>query len=394
MKHTSHDSYVDVRLNELDETPAGLLCQCAERTSVVLVSASVEVDSIKNFPLGTDDYLQIQLGDGINRETGISRAAGLKATQASNELSRTRYAVHCRSLTGVGDNDITTMDSVQFWSVVFSDPENIRYVCNDGEINSPGNAYCKNRLRNRLIAFREFLNSGSDAGLMLVAGFGNDHRLQELMSKVAKEVKPNDERFWNCAKKVSAGSWDRSFSEIERKSHDGPVFIITSYPTAGQGKNIQLRKPDNMRGCVHVEGGDERRRDIDFTYLELPTYVLEIKPDIPADKQLKSLMEVSELREKGEISNDDFLQYMAVLTGSTSKLQNCYTQTPSVKAWVSRIIYQAVGRTTRSAWRRKNTHIVLDPALLEAADPNAFEDVPLTYEGEEMFSFLKRNSIA
>ena len=179
---------------------------------------------------------------------------------------------------------------------MFSDPENIRYVCNDGEINSPGNAYCKNRLRNRLIAFREFLNSGSDAGLMLVAGFGNDHRLQELMSKVAKEVKPNDERFWNCAKKVSAGSWDRSFSEIERKSHDGPVFIITSYPTAGQGKNIQLRKPDNMRGYVHVEGGDERRRDIDFTYLELPTYVLEIKPDIPADKQLKSLMEVSELR--------------------------------------------------------------------------------------------------
>lgn len=64
-----------------------------------------------------------------------------------------------------------------------------------------------------------------------------------------------------------------------------------------------------------MEGGDERRRDIDFTYLELPTYVLEIKPDIPADKQLKSLMEVSELREKGEISNDDFLQYMAVLTG-------------------------------------------------------------------------------
>ena len=71
MKHTSHDSYVDVRLNELDETPAGLLCQCAERTSVVLVSASVEVDSIKNFPLGTDDYLQIQLGDGINREDNV-----------------------------------------------------------------------------------------------------------------------------------------------------------------------------------------------------------------------------------------------------------------------------------------------------------------------------------
>lgn len=394
LRNTSHDSYVGVRLTELNETPAGILCRCAGKTNVLLVSATAGVDSMKNFPVTGTGYVRASLGGDFMEEDETERAAIMKAAEKANGRLRSLYRIDTPTIRGIDMETAMEMEPDVFWRTVFDDPENILAACGDGRVKDP---FVKVRVRNRLAAFGKFLDSDSDAGLMFVASLNADEMgaTLSLMERLAGERKPDDTDYRNCARVLKADSWNDGFPKVQEDSERKPVFIITAYQTAGQGKDILLRKKERMDGYVHVPGGNEAYRDVDFTYLEKPTHILTINGSLRGDpkQQLKSIVEVRELKEEGEISSRECRHYTNLLVGEGSEVVP-YAKLPSVRAWMSRIVYQAIGRTTRSAWRKRNVTITLDPELIDAADADAFANVPLTYEAEELFNSMHWNATA
>ena len=388
LQNTSHDSYVEVRLMELNETPASILCRCAEKTNVLLVSATAGVDSMKNFPVTETGYVRACLGKDFMEEDGAEHAAIMKASEKANDQLRNRYRIVMPTIRKIDMGTAMQMEPDVFWGTIFGEPENILAACDDGRLKDP---FIKTRVRNRLAAFGTFLDSNGDAGLMFVASLNADEigATLSLMERLARERKPDDMDYWNCAHVLKADSWNDGFPKMQNNSASKPVFIITAYQTAGQGKDILLRKKERMDEYAHVPGGNEAYRDVDFTYLEKPTRILTINESVRDDpkQQLKSIVEVRELKEEGEISPRECRCYTNLLVGEGPAAVS-YSKLPSVRAWMSRIVYQAIGRTTRSAWRKKNVTITLDPELIDTADADAFANTPLTYEAEEIFNSM------
>lgn len=406
LQHASHDSYVEVRLSELKETPADILCRCAERTNVILVSATAGVDSVKNFPVDKKGYIRARLGRGFMDEDESEHSSIMRTADEANDLLRKQYRINVSKIPGIDMATAMRMEPDVFWGSIFSKTENILAACSwDRRLKEDTNGvYRKVRIRNRLDAFKTFLKSDGSAGLMFVASL-NRVEIEatiSLMERLAKELKPEDRDYWKCARSLRAGSWNDVFPQVQKDSARKPVFIITAYQTAGQGKDILLPHNGHMDEYAHISGGDEDHRDIDFTYLEKPTHILTINDSVCADtkQQLKSIVEVRELMERGEISRGEYFYCMNLLVDPAYARSNpdgdementnffAYNRLPSSMTWTSRIVYQAIGRTTRSAWRRRNITIVLDPEMVKTADASAFDDTPLTYEAQEIFNTM------
>ena len=166
----------------------------------------------------------------------------------------------------------------------------------------------------------------------------------------------------------SAGFADQKDNYKKAIQQGDRIIIFSSYQTAGTGQNLQYEI-------------DEREKDIDSLYLELPTNVLVNAQKLKEEEDLiKLIYQYEALKTSGEISNSVSLRNIKVAFRKlmTSKLiektDNYAYNTDSVNNHKLKILIQAVGRICRTKNKGDIINIFVDEEIIKTINFSIIND--------------------
>ena len=174
----------------------------------------------------------------------------------------------------------------------------------------------------------------------------------------------------NAAFMKDGGYQEEILQRLENEK--GKIIVLSTYSSMGAGKNPDYCfKPENENGSlVYVSDRQVKHysTDIDAIYLERPTQLL---PSIDDASQIQSRLvqfhNVLSLQEAGEISPVEAKSWCFGILNNHPRpaLLKRYYQTDDYLHTVCKLIEQAVGRTARTAFKRREIHLFTDHELVD-----------------------------
>lgn len=160
------------------------------------------------------------------------------------------------------------------------------------------------------------------------------------------------------------------------------VVVLSTYASMGEGKNpdYPVRLAADRQGLVWVGAGAEpvsANTDIDTLYLEKPSHQLLTSEDYQAD-QLLQFHQVLSLQERGYISVQYARQWVRQCLRGAPHIHNLreYHQTGDYCYAIQRTLEQAIGRSARTAFKRRKIFLLADDGVMGAlADDHRQPDV-------------------
>ena len=174
---------------------------------------------------------------------------------------------------------------------------------------------------------------------------------------------------------VTSSTFEESFVKINKDLKEGKkVFVLSTYKTIGNGKNIQYEIPniDSILTNIVKDENDERNeKDFDAIYLSTPTNLIQnLRYD--SDSKIKDLCNY--LFQQEYLYFNNYLTYgqrkiniengfRRVFYGDNSCLS--YKRNPDILLNTAQLIIQAVGRICRCRNKNKMINIFTDKEVVE-----------------------------
>ena len=417
-----------------DTTPETVLRHMAERTKVIAMSATAEVDSpLCNFHL---QYLRDggvyfhEFNDDEKKEIHeliYSLRAGFEDK---------RCILHCECLPPVANY------SRAIWEYMFDDEDDADDLYRKLGFTEEGKTFAEIRYVRAAQAIEAFL---SHDYIYSMIGFFSAHvkdssdgkftvkKMNYVIEKLAKKHKiaigvkwysSQEEEIINSEAgnpsayiiQINGSNYDEMKDEIlnrlsgKAKDCNGigqKVFLITAYQTLGAGQNLQYDVPDNLandvvwiRGAMPDYDLFSKEKDFDAIYLDDPT---NIGPQI-------------EFGKKGTL--DNYLFYAEYLDATNHitlnekhlEIQNAFRQcyTPNMDrqpnhfkkcfAYIlakAQVVNQAIGRMSRTGLKMSNVYLFLDNELVNGgtfALPKEYYGSYLSYEFEALYDKVHKKN--
>lgn len=369
-RHADSQDTVAAQLSGLRCSPSGWLAELVEGGAVVLgISATAEAQTVvHNFDL---HYLAQRLGSALRRVNGTQRQRLHEYYQQWRDYAervRLEVAFHAA-------DELWLYDQLLLWRRVRNPALELERLLG-GEDDC---AYQGQQLSKLLQALQRFAASPDNRYLLVLRNsfrsLQND-ALRAFIEDCLQRWSP--ERPVRVFHEVNAGALRADiYDQVLEALHNtlDKVVVFSSYNTMGTGKNpdYQVGQPADRESLVWVGMGeaDFCKADIDALYLEKPTHLLPGDETAPDSERLIRLHCTLALQERDALSIREARHWIRrLLRNDTRQLLGDYYQTRDYPAAVWRIIEQAVGRSARTACKRRQILLLADAALREllAAD--------------------------
>ena len=413
-----------------DATPEAVLRHMAERTKVIALSATAEIDSpICNFHLRylRDSGVYFHRFTEEEEEEIQELIHSLRYWFLDEDGRKPRSKLNCICLP-----EITGYDR-SVWEDIFDEDDAEDLFTKIG-ITEEGKVYNEIRYVRATQALEQFF---AHDDIQSMIGFFSAHvknvpdgkfivsKMNYIIEKLARKYKIAVAVHWSGSKseilnpkagepsayiiQINGNNYDEMKDEVlERLSgkYEGcngkgqKIFLITAYQTLGAGQNLQYDVPKDIeklrvwvRENMPSYDMNDPQKDFDAIYLDDPT---SIGPQI-------------EYMKKNTL--DDYLFYAEYLDATNqitledkhSEIKNAFRQcyTPNMDrqpnhfkkcdAYIlakAQVVDQAVGRMSRTGWKRKDVYIFLDNELVKGgtfALPKENYGTYLSYEFEKLY---------
>lgn len=369
-RHADSQDTVAAQLSGLRCSPSGWLAELVEGGAVVLgLSATAEAQTVvHNFDL---HYLAQRLGSALRRVDGAQRQRLHEHYQQRRDYAdRVRLEVAFHSA-----DEVWLYDQLLLWRRMRNPGLELDRLLGGEEDCT----YQRQQLSKLLLALQRFAASPDNRYLLVLRNSFRSLQNDELRAFVEDCLQR-----WSPARRVrvfhevNAGALRADvYDQVLEVLHHtlDKVVVFSSYNTMGTGKNPDYRvgQPADRETLVWVGTGeaDFRAADIDALYLEKPTHLLPGDETAPDSERLIRLHCTLALQERDELSVREARHWIRrLLRNDTRQLLGDYYQTRDYPAAVWRIVEQAVGRTARTACKRRQILLLADAELREllAAD--------------------------
>lgn len=373
-RHTDSQDTVAAQFSGLRCSPSGWLAELVEGGAVVLgISATAEAQTVvHNFDL---HYLAQRLGNALRRLDGSQRQRLHEHyQQRRNYTDRVRLEVAFHSA-----NESWLYEQLQPWCNVRNPKTELMRWFDIKQENSDY-SYHRNQLSKLLRALQRFAASSDNRYLLVLCNGFSSLRHSELRTFIEDCL-----RRWCPTRpvrvfhEVNANALHTDvYDQVLEVLHNSldKVVVFSSYNSMGTGKNPDYRvgQPEDCESLVWVGTGeaDFSAADIDALYLEKPTHLLPSNENAPNSERLIRLHCTLALQERDELSVKEARGWIHLLLrrNNNRELLQKYHRTHDYPTAIWRVIEQAVGRTARTACKRRQILLLADAELREllAAD--------------------------
>lgn len=364
-RHADSQDTVAAQFSGLRCSPSGWLAELVEGGAVVLgISATAEAQTVvHNFDL---HYLAQRLGSALRRVNAEQRQRLQQHYQ-----QRRDYAgrVHLEAAF-LGTDETWLHEQLLLWRRVRNPVLELdRLLGDEGD-----GSYQRQQLSKLLQALQRFAASPDNRYLLVLRNSFRSLQSDELRAFIADCLQRwSPTRPVQVFHEVNAEALRAEvYDQVRAVLHDSldKVVVFSSYSSMGTGKNPDYRvgQPADRDSLVWVGTGeaDFRAADIDALYLEKPTHLLPGDESVPDSERLIRLHCTLALQERDELSLREARQWVTQLLRNDSRqLLRDYYRTRDYPAAVWRIVEQAVGRSARTACKRRQILLLADAGLRE-----------------------------
>lgn len=365
-----HDMKSVIHTFDFNNTPEDIILKLAEKALVVGISATANIETcIGNYDL---KYLRTKL-----QENYISPDEKDKY-YIKNEFERLKnkftgkFTIHPQAIDDI--EMFSCKEKCQwFINTLFANKKKDNYLEHLRNINNDNYYYFLIELKlaylykevgtKEIYSFVAFLNTFPKNDERF-----NIERLEDLFKDIAEEYKFNS-IIWI---KIDAGNFDFEFKKAKTILEEGKkVFIITTYQTIGNGKNIQYMIPESLKNNVLVSDNDNQgTKDFDAIYLSTPTNLtqnLYFSSENQYEDLSNYLFEQEYLYKNAQISyyqmkNNIINAFRAIFFNEKNSR---YTRNGDLYLHTTQIAVQAVGRICRCRSKNKNIYLYSDTELID-----------------------------
>ncbi len=389
-----HDTITKIFLFNFENTPEKFLLKLAEKSFVVGISATANIETVTgNYDL---EYIKRQLGDAFF-ELSFEEKNKLKSIFDARNQNYKEIKINTE---WVGTNNIKD-DFVK----LFEDKELATDFLNKlpDDIDKPiKDQYNNIRIFRISKAFKEFLVHEDIKGflcLLTKKPKNNDHDLSlELLNNIfnslIEDVTKTQDQFekkdnkYDAYTVVDSLEFDETKMAFQNQLEDGKkVFVISMYQTLGAGQNLQYKAP-NLDKLIDVSNGTvkwnkENKTDFNAIYLDKPTHLIQIiNNKLKEEGFNKYMFQLEFLLEAGYISSKEFykeLKNSFEYLLSNKKKGNFVNRdfifnNKNYKLHISKFIIQAIGRICRTNLKAPNIYIYADDRIEEYISDFDIED--------------------
>lgn len=400
---TYHDNglkLTDVRRNEgtLDTvscyytgftvTPSGLLARLVESGAKIIgISATATSPTvIKNFDL---EYLKTRLGSGFVELTQSQKASIDGYYQSRRRYSESGVQVEAHFL--APDQNFLTAALDNYSNRPVRKPAMLLNQWLDQEDNSEFPLIWVSEL---LKALDQFMAADTNRYMLVFLNRTlSTARHQDFITFLEfflqARSKITQRRFklfpGMDAKAMRLGGFDRVLKHLSETNDK--VIVLSTYASMGEGKNpdYPVELVEDKEGLIWVGDGPapaEVKADIDTLYLEKPTHQLLSDADDYQVNQLLLLHQIMALQEKGWIPLREGRQWIKQALQGTHHNNHLgrYYETEDYAWLIRKVIEQAVGRSARTAFKRKSIKIFCDSDLQETLATDTRPSQGLSHE--------------
>ena len=409
-----------------DTTPEAVIRHMAERTKVIALSATAEVDSpLCNFHL---QYL---------RDSGV-HFHEFKDYE-KDEIKELIDSLRAGFLEGKSHLNCECLPSVSsysraIWEDLLDDEDEADDLYSKLGVTEEGKTYSEIRYVRAAQALEAFLDHDD---IQSMIGFFSAHvksssdgmfttsKMESVIDKLARKHSISINVKWHGSEEktlnpkagspsayviqINGSNYDEMKTEVlDRLSgkFDGSkgigqkVFVITAYQTLGAGQNLQYDIPDNLadeRVWIRkvLEGFDltSKEKDFDAIYLDDPT---NIGPKVEFGKKstlddylfyseyLDATSQITLAEKHAEIKNAFRQCYTPNMDRQPNHFKKCYAYILAK----AQVVNQAVGRMSRTGWKMPNVYLFMDSELVNGgtfALPKEYYGSYLSYEFETLY---------
>ena len=376
----THEMSTRIEMCELQNTPEQQLLKMAEKARIIGISATASLDSaLCNYDL---DYIESQMTGSINR-VSMKEKSTMRDAVALQNSGYDQVKIVTELISG-------GVDEV-FWKQLFNDDYELSKKALNLAKRSCGSEdmYIVERYARITGAFRYFIlhpEIQSFLCLTMAACKQNsvdfeDGTLKEILILLLAAYKVNDIDLQSCLKTITGSKdFEEEYATVRKQLASGErVFLMTAYGTAGTGVNLQYPSPEGRQVVEVFERPREACKDYDAIYVDLPTNVAPYVPKGGVDESslMKSLFEVGELVERGEISRKNYKcalkGFSLAYAGAKDHYVPSFKQTKSARAKVTKFVNQGIGRMSRTNHKSPSIHILADKRLADQMDLEAVD---------------------
>ncbi len=386
----SHDFNTKIMMSFLNDTPEKFLLTLAGRASVVGLSATAKSETVTgNY---NTSYLAESLGKSFFDITDDD-VARIAAAYKERRPNQHKVLIHpC----GIEDNEAP-------WAGIFENPGCIEYFSTKiirpymVDPNGNGEYFEVNRFCKMAKAIKHFIDNPMGKVLLVLTNRtlkqGSDRlfrrqNLDELIDLIKKEKDPG----------VPVHLIPMNSSDFEKQKEDyhqkamqgGKVILVTSFPTAGTGQNLQY---------FLEEDGVKKEQDIDSIYVEDPTWLIQKVDGISEEKDLiLFIYQVLALRASGEVSPKDaslavrsaFLNFNKPASNTALFLNKTLYKARSINNHALIILKQAIGRINRTRTKRPIMSVYVSEDILQKRSFASEQGKLQTAEFAELINFAAK----
>lgn len=413
----SNDLRTTVNLIQLRETPEYFLYRLASQAKVIGLSATCLIDSpISNFDL---DYVRSNLGDAYVEPTpeDLERMRTHFVENRQKENKAQIRVVPCRSLdiNFEDEEDLTKTGEELFKS------EKTRAFFLGKIMTRSKNGYARKQVFKVLQAIEDFYLDDKVRSLIIMrnnslAVDGESLYSVDTIKNFIKMVGV-DRQVKKTVKVLPFAS--ANSAEIKRQMSDAireceKVIIVTTYPSAGIGHNLQFVFSDESDSTVEGEetNDNQREEDINCIYLEKPTHILvNVHPNehslLETSDLLEAVYQYKAMNRVGELSRGELFSGIKAAVRRThfrndgkdptesnyQPIRGVYER-PAVSKAALKILNQAVGRICRTTKKPADSEVVVyyDEDVAKY-DFTIFDGKLLNREFEALVKELRRETV-
>lgn len=361
----SHDTIAS-QFNGLLRSPSGMLAEMVESGAVIVgISATAEIQTVvHNFDI---HYLKQRLGNAFHRLSGNQR-------QRLHDyyLQRRNYADQVTI-------DVNFYRADDYWLeqqfLLWRPVRNPRAELNRLLLSENGGNHARGQLSKLLQAMQRFVTADFNRYMLVLRnGFfrSEQNELLEFIDNCIQQWAQKKNISVQLFHNINAAALRTDiYSDVLKKLQTSmdKVIVFTSYSTMGVGKNpdypVGLEK--DRESLVWVGYGTEQTSfsDIDSLYLEKPTYLLPGNEEDGLSNRLTQFHNVMVLQGNNELTIREARNWIGLIMHGTKneQLLTHYHKTTDYPAALRKTIEQAVGRTARTAYKRRCILLLADAGL-------------------------------
>lgn len=415
----------------VDFTPEKILCTIAQQAYVISYSATGCIkNSLGNFDL---EFLKYTLGNKYNTfsEASINKIKQEKATLEKELEEKINFQTEILPY-------MTQPYSIGLWKCFFKDNED-ETIINDilTEYNIK-NELDKKRIFTIAKLAEKFFNEPQAHSFLVYSNklLLSNKNIKNAIIEILKNTLKVNINFDECIRNLETLNFEKNFEEISKYLSEGKkCMIFTTYSTLSTGYNLTYPVPEKLKNKVvktnnREENITQPKKDIDWVYVEKPTYILENGYNIDDDYEFQNsnyriqditgiktigqfgflASQAAKLTDFGDWSQrsatkfikalwDNYVINQAILqknddttitrTFNQKEIEKC----KGFKLKASVIILQALGRICRTAHKNINRKILIDENISEIFEYNLIQndDCLIPLEVEKAIKELQKN---